>query len=191
MANQSLAILCFFSFILLFSTFVSAEQCHPDDKKALLQIKEHFRNPDTLKTWTPNTDYCYWFQVGCDQTTYRVTFVKILYNRNTIGPIPSAIGDLPYLQVLGLSNLLNVTGPILQSITKLKNLIFLDLSSINIGGKIPEFLFELTSLTNLILSDSKFSGPLPTSRPSFWTGMGSPGLSLQASPRSRSSLYSA
>ncbi|GAB2227992.1 hypothetical protein Droror1_Dr00009821 [Drosera rotundifolia] len=112
MANQSLAILCFFSFILLFSTFVSAEQCHTDDKKALLQIKEHFRNPDTIKTWTPNTDCCKtWF----------------------------------------------------QSITKFKNLIFLDLSSINIGGKIPEFLFELTSITNVILSDSKFSGPLPTS----------------------------
>ncbi|GAB2227993.1 hypothetical protein Droror1_Dr00009822 [Drosera rotundifolia] len=167
MVNHSLSFLCFLSFlsfaVFLFA-FTSAELCHPQDKAALLQIKQDFGNPRTLKTWTPETDCCAdWFLVSCNNTNNRVYFLKVLYSHHVTGFISPAIGDLTYLTILAFSKLPKVTGTIPQSITKLTNLEFLDISYTGISGTIPEFLFEMNSLTTLILSGNKFTGPLPTS----------------------------
>ncbi|GAB2227996.1 hypothetical protein Drorol1_Dr00009825 [Drosera rotundifolia] len=162
MANKTL--LCFLSFTLFLSAFASAELCHPQDKAALLQIKQELNNPRILRSWTPTTDCCAsWFLVACNQTTNRVWFLKVLYSHHVTGRISSAVGDLTELQILSFSKLPNLTGTIPHSITKLRNLYYLEISYTGISGPVPQFLSQMTSLTDLILTGNKFTGPVPPS----------------------------
>ncbi|KAF6141853.1 hypothetical protein GIB67_003224 [Kingdonia uniflora] len=156
-------------FILLLSSLPSplfSNRCHPDDYKALIKIKKSLNNPRFLDFWDHNTDCCNWtvaeFYNICDEKTNRVRHFE-LSDRALSSQIPSAIGDLPYLENIIFRNLTNITGSIPKSITKLKHLTLLWLSSLELSGPIPQFLSKLITLVYLNLSDNKFSGSIPPS----------------------------
>ncbi|XP_044480432.1 polygalacturonase inhibitor-like [Mangifera indica] len=147
-------------FSILFYSSLS-DLCNPDDLKALLNIKQAFNNPYVLASWDPNKNCCHWYCVDCDSNN-RIKTLSISYG-DLSGPIPVAVGDLPYLERLDLRKLTNLTGPIQRSIVKLKNLKFLRLSWTNLSGSIPDFLGELNNLTFLDLSHNNLSGSIPGS----------------------------
>ncbi|KAJ8448494.1 LOW QUALITY PROTEIN: hypothetical protein Cgig2_012138 [Carnegiea gigantea] len=138
MGNYHALSLLFFS--LLFSSGLSAELCHPDDKKALFRIKKAFNNAYEFASWTPDTDCCDWYLVKCDEKTHRIISLSVTDDNKVAGPIPDAVGDLPYLQEIGFINLPKLVGPIPQAIARLKYLQSLWVSHTNITDPIPGFL---------------------------------------------------
>lgn len=153
---------------LLFSAFFHyypchSELCHPQDKKALLQIKQAFNNPRVFSTWDPQTDCCVdWSIVECNDTTHRIISFLLL-SGDLAGPIPSQFGDLPYLRTLWLHKQPNLTGPIPRTLTKLQGLKFLVITWANLTGPIPDFLSEIKSLEFIEFSFNNLTGPIPGS----------------------------
>ncbi|XP_021724025.1 polygalacturonase inhibitor-like [Chenopodium quinoa] len=150
-------------FLLLLSSTLSAEKCHPDDKKTLFKIKKAFNNAYIFASWTNDTDCCQWYMVKCDRVTHRIYSLTVDKDDKVSGPIPDAVGDLPYLEILRFIRLPKVIGPIPHAISKLKNLTNLWLSHNNLTGPIPDFFSQLPKLTWIDLSVNKLTGPIPPS----------------------------
>ncbi|EXC30880.1 Polygalacturonase inhibitor [Morus notabilis] len=158
-------LLCFLLVLCSFIYPCLSELCHPQDKKALLQIKKGFNNPHVFSTWDPNTDCClHWRGVHCDEKNNRIeTLEKYFGGGDLAGPIPPEIGDLPYLRTLWWHKQPNLTGPIPQSITKLKRLRYLVITWANLSGPIPDFLSEIKSLVSIEFSFNNLTGQIPSS----------------------------
>ncbi|KAK6149196.1 hypothetical protein DH2020_016721 [Rehmannia glutinosa] len=154
----------FLKLVLLFLSFFSLafpERCHPNDKKALLEIKKALNNPYDFISWDPKTDCCDWLAVECDEKSNRITQFDIS-QANLNRPIPTAIGDLPYLETLTFHKT-NLTGQIPKAISKLSQLNFLDLRWNHLSGPVPSFLGQLKKLTFIGLSFNNLSGSIPAS----------------------------
>ncbi|CAA2957753.1 polygalacturonase inhibitor-like [Olea europaea var. sylvestris] len=163
MKNSNFVTLSVFCLIFLSRPFFSlsaTERCNPNDKKVLLQIKQALNNPYQLASWNPNTDCCDWYVVDCDPNNNRIVTFN-LFSANISGQIPTAIGDLPYLETLVFRQLTNVTGRIPAAIAKLTNLKLLRLSYTNLTGPVPIFLTQLKNLTFLDLSFNDLTGSVP------------------------------
>ncbi|KAL5067025.1 hypothetical protein RYX36_017912 [Vicia faba] len=155
-----------FIFIFLSQTTSLSKGCHPEDERALLQIKKEFNNPSLLSSWIPHTDCCNfkWSGVACSSLTNdRVTDLSISNDIHITSHFPSSIGNLPCLQTLFIYNLPNLTGPIPQSIIKLTNLIYLTISETGVTGPIPKFTDKFKNLVELDLSHNNIIGTLPPS----------------------------
>ncbi|KAI3845796.1 hypothetical protein MKW98_016555, partial [Papaver atlanticum] len=153
----------FLLFLAITTTLVSPShgalgKCNPSDYKALMNIKKSLNNPYELTSWKPNTDCCEWYVVKCDRTTNRIKEFSLFQSSSVgglSGQISSSIGDLPYLETIIFRSFKNVTGPIPQSITKLKHLTMLELSHLSLSGPVPNFLNQLTNLNYLDLSSNQ------------------------------------
>ncbi|MCV2423740.1 hypothetical protein LNV47_24460, partial [Paucibacter sp. DJ4R-1] len=143
----------------------TSERCHPHDKRALLRIKQQsFNNSVIFSSWDPTTDCCNeWFFVRCDDTSNRVTSFIMLGADIEGAPFPTALGDLPYLEQIIFHN--NATGPIPNSLSKLRRLIYLDLRYNLLSGPIPSFFATFSNLSTLDLSHNALTGPIPYTLP--------------------------
>nr|CAH10218.1 polygalacturonase inhibiting protein [Phaseolus vulgaris]CAI11360.1 polygalacturonase inhibiting protein precursor [Phaseolus vulgaris]CDN96901.1 PvBPGIP4 [Phaseolus vulgaris] len=165
MARLSIIVLVIM--VLVLRTALS-ELCNPQDKQALLQIKKDLGNPTTLSSWLPNTDCCKpeWEGVSCDTDTksYRVNILDLNgLSLTKPYPIPSSVGNLPYLGSLYISRMNNLVGSIPPSIAKLTKLGFIRISHTNVSGQIPNFLSQMKSLITIDFSYNALSGTLPPS----------------------------
>ncbi|CAJ2677994.1 polygalacturonase inhibiting protein [Trifolium pratense] len=142
-----------------------SENCNPDDKKALLQIKKQFGNPTQLSSWDPTTDCCNstWLGVTCDNftPTYRVTILDI-FDLNLPKPVhfPPSITNLPSLEILSLTRIPNLVGPIPLSIANLTTLQYVTIKQTNISGEIPYTLSQIKTLVTIGFTYNKLTGPL-------------------------------
>ncbi|XP_058751115.1 polygalacturonase inhibitor-like [Vicia villosa] len=167
MFGESL-VLCFLS-LLLFSPFATSEECNPQDKKALLQIKKHFNTSKTLQNiWNPKTDCCIWDWIECHPITNRVTGLVMKFDfgaqsTDIAGHIPSSVAQLPYLEHLEFNGFPKLTGTINPVISKLKHLKYLVISSTGISGTIPSFVSQFKNLELLDLSRNSLTGTIPSS----------------------------
>ncbi|KAI8570769.1 hypothetical protein RHMOL_Rhmol01G0062600 [Rhododendron molle] len=84
-----------------------------------------------------------------------------LEENNFTGPIPFNLSGLQNLRALYLSGS-SLSGVIPPSLFTLPSLLYIDLSSNNLTGQIPEFQHHLP-LRHLDLSDNKLRGPIPQS----------------------------
>ncbi|CAN8253816.1 unnamed protein product [Cochlearia groenlandica] len=153
-----------FSILCFFTTVLSKDVCNKDDKNTLLKIKNSLNNPYHLASWHPETDCCSWYCLECGDATvnYRVIALTI-FSAQLNGQIPHEVGDLPYLQKIVFRKITNLTGPIPQTITKLKYLNFLWLSWTNLTGPVPDFLSQIKNLEYINLSFNDLSGSIPSS----------------------------
>ncbi|KAI3412225.1 LRRNT_2 domain-containing protein [Psidium guajava] len=147
--------------LLLLLRPATAALCHSEDKQVLLRIKSALHNPYLLTTWNRDSDCCKWYGVECHDQTHRV--VALAFQYSDLPRIPSEVGDVTYLQELIFHKLTNLTGPIPQSLTKLKYLKYLTLSWLNLTGPVPSFLSQIKNLTYLDLSYNRLSGEIPDS----------------------------
>ncbi|KAK7363231.1 hypothetical protein VNO77_05365 [Canavalia gladiata] len=154
--------------LLLIPTTLS-QQCNPQDKQALLQIKKELGNPTSLSSWLPTTDCCNrtWQGVLCDKTdteTYRVNILDLSdLNLPEPYPIPPSIANLPYVAFLYLRKNPNLVGAIPPAIANLTKLRYLYISDTNVSGNIPDFLSQIKSLVTLDFSYNNLSNTLPAS----------------------------
>ncbi|KAJ4907069.1 disease resistance family protein / LRR family protein [Raphanus sativus] len=126
----------------------NSTKCIPTELQALVTFKQSLTDPSgRLSSWS-GPDCCNWRGVLCDSRTSRV--IKIdLRNPNQL-----VYFDESESSCLG--------GKIHPSLTSLKFLSYLDLSSNDFNGlEIPEFIGHIVSLRYLNLSFSSFSGEVP------------------------------
>ena len=184
-------------FVFLLSTSIAppslaaaAASCHPDDARALLELKKSFGNPPALASWgNASVDCCFKDFIRCDVVGGRITnlvigddaglsgrispsiarlaalsYVVILQNPNLTGPIPASIGKLSNLTTLRLLANPRLSGPIPPSICVLPKLTNLDLSGNSLTGSIPDCIGKkLTRLSWIFLDRNQLTGPIPRS----------------------------
>ncbi|KAK6119098.1 hypothetical protein DH2020_047141 [Rehmannia glutinosa] len=97
--------------------------------------------------------------------------LDLSYNKDMIGPLPAAIGDVRKLSSLILVGC-GFSGPVPPSIGSLQRLRYLSLNSNNFIGEIPPSIGNLANLYWLDLADNRLSGTIPVSNGS------SPGLDM-------------
>ncbi|XP_057720406.1 receptor-like protein EIX2 [Arachis stenosperma] len=133
-------------------------ECIPSERQALLRFKHHLTDPSNrLSSWNAsNPNCCHWDYVVCNNLTFHILQLHLnttLSSEYDEYPIP--IDSLAYERSM-------FSGAINDSVVELKHLNYLDLSGNSFGGmQFPTFLFGITSLTHLDLSDSGFYGNIP------------------------------
>lgn len=108
--------------------------------------------------WSAEAPIQEWKGVALDGSPPRVRELRIW--RQTLGPIPPAVGDLDQLKVLSLSGGV-LGGTIPPEVGRLRALQMLDLRGGFVSGMIPAELGELTQLVRLDLAYNHLSGPIP------------------------------
>lgn len=89
------------------------------------------------------------------------------------GGLSESIGNLTLLDSLNIRkpfnyygsnpNRFDMTGPLPSSLSKAKNLRYLDLDNNKFSGELPQTWGELSALTELLISSNKLEGSIPTS----------------------------
>ncbi|XP_030517202.2 receptor-like protein EIX1 [Rhodamnia argentea] len=127
-------------------------RCIGAEREALLKFKHGLIDPSSrLSSWT-GEECCKWEGVECDKKTGHVLKLD-LHN-----PCTEEI----YFDIFVPSDKCRLGGNIVPSLTKLKDLKYLDLSLNNFSTqKIPTFFASLQKLEYLNLSHTGFEGDIP------------------------------
>ncbi|KAL0862722.1 hypothetical protein Bca101_041840 [Brassica carinata] len=147
----------FFSFLVLIFFLIStsfgsaaSSKCISTEREALLTFKQSLTDlSGRLSSWS-GPDCCKWTGVLCDTRTSHVIKIDLRNPSQVVNSDEYKRGCL--------------RGKIHQSLTRLKFLSYLDLSSNDFNGlEIPEFIGHIVTLRYLNLSSSSFSGEVPAS----------------------------
>ncbi|KAK4739166.1 hypothetical protein R3W88_002863 [Solanum pinnatisectum] len=93
-------------------------------------------------------------------STHSLRELDLSFN-NVSGGILNSLGNtFKAIKILGLSGC-NLAGPFPEFIGNLSQITQLDLSDNNLDGKIPEFIGNLSQVTKLDLSDNNLDGKIP------------------------------
>ncbi|ESQ52103.1 hypothetical protein EUTSA_v10016209mg [Eutrema salsugineum] len=145
----------FFVFIILlknpdFASAATSPRCISTEREALLTFKQSLTDlSGRLSSWS-GPDCCKWNGILCDAQTSRVIKIDL---RN-----PSQVANSDEYKRSCLR------GKIHSSLTRLKFLSYLDLSSNDFNGsEIPDSIGHIVTLRYLNLSSSSFSGEIPAS----------------------------
>ncbi|KAL6596911.1 hypothetical protein ACP70R_047045 [Stipagrostis hirtigluma subsp. patula] len=142
--------------------------CHPDQAKALLQLKKSFsfrRSTTRLSSWRNSTDCCLWEGVGCAASSGHVSILDLNNHRLSSPGLDAALFNLTSLQRLDLS--MNDIGggiTLAAGFERFPFLTHLNLSNSGLYGQIPIGISKLVNLFSLDLSsyfddnDYGFSG---------------------------------
>ncbi|CAD5320387.1 unnamed protein product [Arabidopsis thaliana] len=125
-------------------------KCISTERQALLTFKASLTDLSSrLFSWS-GPDCCNWSGVLCDARTSHVVKIDLRNPSQDVRSDEYKRGSL--------------RGKLHPSLTQLKFLSYLDLSSNDFNGlEIPEFIGQIASLRYLNLSSSSFSGEIPTS----------------------------
>ncbi|WVY98928.1 hypothetical protein V8G54_031079 [Vigna mungo] len=144
------------AFALLSSSAHSSLGCIEEERQALVNIKESFKDSSSrLSSWK-GSDCCQWKGVGCSNISGHV--IKLDLRNPCSPPVYQRYSppDCPFYE-----NVLEAQH-VHHSILQLKYLTFLDLSGNRFpNSSIPMFIQSLEHLQTLSLSDSLFSGRIP------------------------------
>ncbi|KAL0710717.1 hypothetical protein Bca4012_017695 [Brassica carinata] len=126
-------------------------KCISTERQALLTFKQSLTDPfGRLSSWS-GPDCCNWRGILCDSRTSHVIKIDLRNPNQT-------------LRLYGGFKEGSLGGKINPSLTRLKFLSYLDLSSNDFNfTEIPEFIGQMVSLRYLNLSLSSFSGEVPVS----------------------------
>lgn len=140
--------------------------CHPDQAKALLQLKKSFSfvySTTTLSSWRDGSDCCLWEGVGCDSSSGNVTILD-LNNRGLFSyGLDPGVFSLTSLRRLDLSmndfsgdsvehGVYMADSNIPAGLERFTLLTHLNLSNLGLRGPIPIGVGELLNLVSLDLS---------------------------------------
>ncbi|PPR98906.1 hypothetical protein GOBAR_AA21749 [Gossypium barbadense] len=144
--------------------------CSEADRAALLGFKAKILkdSTDSLSSWV-GKDCCGgdWEGVGCNPTGRVNTLALQRPERDSTlymkGTLSSSLGSLQFLEVLVISGMKFITGPIPESLSNLSRLKQLVLEDNSLQGNIPSGLGRLSFLQTLSLAGNHFNGVVPLS----------------------------
>ncbi|BAT93624.1 hypothetical protein VIGAN_08014300 [Vigna angularis var. angularis] len=151
------------------SSTPQAPICSEEDRASLLSFKAGISQDtsQTLSTWT-GRDCCDggWEGVQCNPSTGRVNMLQIqrperddeTFMKGTLSP---SLGNLHFLEVMIISGMKHITGPIPNSFSNLTHLTQLILDDNSVGGCIPPSLGRLSLLQSLSLAGNHLKGQIP------------------------------
>lgn len=152
----SLQVFTFFLFLIILPLLVNSQISQ--EKTILLNLKDHWLNPESLSHWTSSSDPCTWPELNC--TGGSVTGIH-LANQNITETIPSFICDLKNLTILDL-HLNFFPGQFPKVLYNCSNLEYLDLSLNSFVGNIPDDIDKLSPrLEYFSLEGNNFTGDIP------------------------------
>ncbi|XXG40137.1 hypothetical protein AAC387_Pa01g0925 [Persea americana] len=166
-----------FLFIFLFLSFLSSSSsnatCNPIDRAALLHFKSKITHDPSnlLRTWNYSTDCCTkWEGVACNSVGRVVNVSRLglfsgddfITDTSMTGTLSSSLANLSSLQILNLSNLKDLSGPIPPQLGSLINLTHLYLDSNALTGQIPSTFQNLIHLEKLRLNSDRLLGVTPS-----------------------------
>ncbi|MQL96090.1 hypothetical protein Taro_028761, partial [Colocasia esculenta] len=130
------------------------------ERRALLQMKAAWGNPQSLTSWNSSSSPCAdaWTGVECGEDG-SVTGISLV-NQDIYGDVPAATCDLRNLSSLNLYNNF-VGGEFPTALYNCSGLRFLNLSQNLFVGAIPADVHRLSRLEVLDLSYNNFSGDVP------------------------------
>ncbi|CAH8347658.1 unnamed protein product [Eruca vesicaria subsp. sativa] len=151
----------FFSFLIFFFFLqkpdlgsASNPKCISTERQALLTFKQSLTDPSGLLSSWSGLDCCKWRGVRCDRRTSHVIKIDLRNPNQTLRPY----------DYYGEFKKGGLGGKIDPSLTRLKYLSYLDLSSNDFNFlAIPEFIGRIVSLRYLNLSFTSLSGEVPPS----------------------------
>ncbi|KAI0524102.1 hypothetical protein KFK09_003466 [Dendrobium nobile] len=130
-----------------------------NEKQILLNIKNDWGNPLSLRSWNLTGDHCKFSGISCSDDGF-VEGIN-LYNSDISSPIPASICDLKGLAFLYLSEN-NIPGEfpiVLNNCSKLQKL---DISDNYFVGELPVDIDKMPSnLTHLVIYGNNFTGNIP------------------------------
>ncbi|KAM7266786.1 hypothetical protein ACFE04_008952 [Oxalis oulophora] len=163
-------------FVIIASESKRSNGCLDHERNALLQLRTVLDSPDELLDWveaeskhnnTSESDCCNWDRVVCDVTTKNVIqlHLGVTKTRGSKKWYLNLTLLLPFQKLQSLDLSLNFLGGIVtdegfESLSKLSNLEYLDLSDNYFNNSILSFLKALPSLKNLDLSSNALQGTL-------------------------------
>ncbi|KAK8568404.1 hypothetical protein V6N12_006957 [Hibiscus sabdariffa] len=144
--------------------------CSEADRAALLgfKVKIVTDTTESLSSWI-GTDCCGedWEGVQCNPARRVITLAlqrpardSSLYMKGTLS---SSLGSLPFLEVLVISGMKLISGPIPDSFSKLTRLTQLVLEDNSLQGNIPLSFGQLSHLQTLFLAGNRLKGAVPPS----------------------------
>jgi hypothetical protein len=144
--------------------------CPAAERDALLAFKAAIKEDPSgqLANWVASTDCCTWSNILCRDG--HVVSLDLrpdpAFDNSGIfltGPLGSSLCNLPKLEVLDVSEMQNLTGPIPTAIGNLKNLLHLDVRGNKLTGSIPSTVGNLKKLNFLSLGGNPITGVIPSS----------------------------
>lgn len=127
------------------------------ERKALVALYNSAGGPSWVRktNWLSSMPVSDWAGITMTDDGRHVKGIEIMWD-NVTGYIPEEIGDLSELEFINIGSNLDVhtkSGPLPESIGKLKKLKMLAVQVMDISGTLPAGLFTLPSLETLILSN--------------------------------------
>lgn len=137
--------------------------CHPNQAKALLQLKKSFsfsRSTTRLSSWRNGTNCCLWEGVGCDPSSGHVTILDLNNRHLSSHGLDPALFSLLSLRRLDLS-MNDIGGDTIRStgFERFTFLTHLNLSNSGLHGQIPPSISKLVNLLSLDLSTYNIDYP--------------------------------
>ncbi|MED6159919.1 hypothetical protein PIB30_046750 [Stylosanthes scabra] len=132
-------------------------ECIPSEREALLRFKHHLVDPSNrLSSWNAsNPNCCHWDYVVCSNISAHV--LELHLNSST-----DDFAQYDFLIDILADERYDFGGEINDSLLELNHLKYLNLRHNDFGDmQIPTFLFAITSLTHLDLSNAGFIGEIP------------------------------
>jgi Leucine-rich repeat (LRR) protein len=132
-----------------------------NERKMLIDLYNALRPDDTHPQWNFTTPHCSWAGISCNWSNRVIAITLPHFAFRTKSPgVPAIIGNFTELQVLDLhDNNISSTFPV--AITRLTNLVSLNLGSNQFVGFVPD-LRGLSRLKTLSLYENLLKGPLDT-----------------------------
>ncbi|CAI7848479.1 unnamed protein product [Closterium sp. NIES-53] len=144
------------------TTVTHAVPLLPSQEKALLSLKNVWRNCVVTNTWVAGADCSKWSGVLCNDRGM-VTQVSIS-DLSCTGSLTESVGNLTELTLLDVSNNWRIGGNLPKSLAKLKKLESFDIRDNihgSLSGGLPDFLGKLARLTYLGLRGTGLTGSIP------------------------------
>jgi Leucine rich repeat len=166
--HTNMSILFFLLFLL---SCTSSVLCSKDDESVLLKIKKQLGSPYSHRWWVEGFNFCdasanvasdYSF-IDCTGTGRVRTL--ILQNLDVSAPFPDAVCGLTELYYLEIYHIPGLYGPIPSCITKLTDLVRLEIAQTSLSGSVPSFgcHAKAINLTTINLSQNHLSDTIPPS----------------------------
>ncbi|XP_041007051.1 receptor-like protein kinase 5 [Juglans microcarpa x Juglans regia] len=173
-----------FSSYVTFSLFLNHANSQTQEQGILLNLKQLWGNPESLRHWIPtnSSSYCSWPEITCSSDSIIGLSFKDYNINGTVPPIicnlknlttfdvynnsfhstefPRALYNCSKLEILNLSQNY-FYGAIPDDIHRMSQLRELDLGANNFDGNISASIGQLTELRKLILVQCPFTGTFP------------------------------